>query len=75
MIFGWLGDRLGRVRAMTLSVLTYAIFSGLCGFSQAPWHLFFFRFLASMGMGGEWSLGCRWSWNCGPVPPGPGSPA
>jgi MFS transporter, SHS family, sialic acid transporter len=57
VIFGWLGDRLGRVRAMTLSVLTYAIFSGLCGFSQEPWHLFFFRFLASMGMGGEWSLG------------------
>ncbi|HVJ67891.1 MAG TPA: MFS transporter, partial [Caulifigura sp.] len=57
VIFGWLGDRLGRVRAMTLSVLTYAVFSGLCGFSQAPWHLFLFRFLASMGMGGEWSLG------------------
>ncbi len=57
VLFGWLGDRFGRVRAMTLSVLTYAIFSGMCGFSQEPWHLFFFRFLASMGMGGEWSLG------------------
>ncbi len=57
VLFGWLGDRLGRVKAMTLSVLTYAIFSGLCGLSQEPWHLFFFRFLASMGMGGEWSLG------------------
>src|SRR3979411_1487906 len=32
VLFGWLGDRLGRVRAMTLSVLTYAIFSGACGF-------------------------------------------
>src|SRR5260370_24619936 len=31
VLFGWLGDRIGRVRAMTLSVLTYAIFSGLCG--------------------------------------------
>ena len=57
VLFGWLGDRFGRVRAMTLSVLTYAVFSGMCGFSQAPWHLFAFRFLASMGMGGEWSLG------------------
>src|SRR4051812_26135361 len=28
--FGWLGDRLGRVRSMTLSILTYSIFSGLC---------------------------------------------
>src|SRR5881296_120277 len=30
VLFGWLGDRLGRVRAMMLSILTYAIFSGLC---------------------------------------------
>src|SRR6266404_9501280 len=27
--FGWLGDRLGRVRAMTLSILTYSVFTGL----------------------------------------------
>ena len=31
VLFGWLGDRVGRVRAMTLSVLTYAVFTGLCG--------------------------------------------
>src|SRR6202035_585605 len=37
VLFGWLGDRLGRVRAMMLSVLTYAIFSGLCGFASTPW--------------------------------------
>src|SRR5437764_5980967 len=30
LVFGWLGDRLGRVRAMTLSILTYSVFSGLC---------------------------------------------
>src|SRR3954471_5310229 len=30
LLFGWLGDRVGRVRAMVWSVLTYAIFSGLC---------------------------------------------
>ncbi len=28
VVFGWLGDRIGRVRAMTLSVLTYTIFHG-----------------------------------------------
>src|SRR5207249_8158051 len=32
VLFGWLGDRLGRVRAMTLSILTYALCSGLGGF-------------------------------------------
>jgi MFS family permease len=57
VIFGWLGDRIGRVRAMTWSVLVYSIFSGLCGFSTAPWHLATLRFIASMGMGGEWALG------------------
>ncbi|MFV0443192.1 MAG: MFS transporter [Planctomycetaceae bacterium] len=57
VVFGWLGDRIGRVRAMSLSILAYAIFSGLCGFVTAPWQLFLFRFLASLGMGGEWSLG------------------
>src|SRR5690349_17449440 len=31
VVFGWLGDRIGRVRAMTLSVFTYAVFTGLCG--------------------------------------------
>jgi MFS family permease len=57
VVFGWLGDRIGRVRAMALSILAYAIFSGACGFVTAPWQLFLFRFLASLGMGGEWSLG------------------
>jgi MFS transporter, SHS family, sialic acid transporter len=57
VLFGWLGDRIGRVRAMTLSVLTYALFSGLCGLSSEAWQVAMFRFIASLGMGGEWSLG------------------
>jgi MFS transporter, SHS family, sialic acid transporter len=57
VLFGWLGDRLGRVRAMTLSVLTYAIFSGLCGVAQSPAQITVLRFLSALGMGGEWSLG------------------
>jgi MFS family permease len=57
VLFGWLGDRIGRVRAMTLSVLTYAVFSGLCGFATAPSQIVFLRFLSALGMGGEWSLG------------------
>lgn len=55
--FGWLGDRFGRVRAMTWSVLAYSIFSGLCGLSQEVWHLVALRFLSALGMGGEWALG------------------
>jgi len=57
LAFGWLGDRIGRVRAMTLSILTYSVFTGLCFFAVEPWHLGALRFVAAFGMGGEWSLG------------------
>jgi MFS family permease len=57
VLFGWLGDRIGRVRAMTLTVLTYALFSGLCGFAGSAWQIAVLRFLSALGMGGEWSLG------------------
>src|SRR5207253_2561639 len=57
VLFGWLGDRIGRVRAMALSVLTYAIFTGLCGIAGTPIQVGVLRFIASLGMGGEWSLG------------------
>ncbi|MDP3071864.1 MAG: MFS transporter [Opitutaceae bacterium] len=57
VLFGWLGDKIGRVRAMSLSIFTYAIFTGLCGFATEAWHIAGLRFIASLGMGGEWSLG------------------
>ncbi len=57
VLFGWLGDRIGRVRAMSLSVITYALFTGLCGFATSAWHIAILRFIAALGMGGEWSLG------------------
>src|SRR5258708_16310719 len=57
VLFGWLGDRIGRVRAMTLTVLTYAMFSGLCGLATAAWQIAVLRFCSALGMGGEWSLG------------------
>jgi MFS family permease len=57
VVFGWLGDRLGRVRAMSLSILTYAVFTGLCGLASEAWHIAVLRFIASLGMGGEWALG------------------
>lgn len=57
VVFGWLGDRIGRVRAMSLSVLVYALFTGFCGFATSVEQLAALRFIASLGMGGEWSLG------------------
>ncbi len=55
--FGRIGDRLGRARALSLTVLTYAAFTGLSFFAHAWWHLAVFRFLAALGIGGEWAVG------------------
>src|SRR6266566_4960559 len=55
--FGRIGDRLGRARALSLTVLTYAAFTGLSFFAQTWWHLLLFRFLAALGVGGEWAVG------------------
>jgi MFS family permease len=63
-LFGWLGDRTGRVRGMIFSVLTYAIFTGLCGLAQNAWQLAGLRFLAALGMGGEWALGVALVMEC-----------
>lgn len=57
VLFGWLGDRIGRVRSMMLSVMTYALVSGLAGFATDAWQIGALRFFAALGMGGEWSLG------------------
>jgi MFS family permease len=56
-LFGWLGDRIGRVRALALSILAYSLFTGLGALARTPLELGATRFLAALGMGGEWSLG------------------
>jgi MFS family permease len=55
--FGRIGDRLGRSRALMLTILTYALFTGLSFFAQTWWQLLVFRFLAALGIGGEWAVG------------------
>ena len=57
LLLGWLGDRVGRVRAMIYSILAYSLFTACCYFVQTPAQFGLFRFLAGVGMGGEWSLG------------------
>src|SRR6266481_3649292 len=55
--FGRIADRLGRSRALTLTILTYALFTGLSFFARTWWQLLIFRFLAALGIGGEWAVG------------------
>ncbi|CAN5323644.1 hypothetical protein BH11PLA2_BH11PLA2_00900 [soil metagenome] len=57
VVFGWLGDKIGRVRAMSVSVLLYSLSSGLSALSETPGQLAGLRFLGALGMGGEWALG------------------
>src|SRR5947209_13105794 len=66
LVFGWLGDRLGRVRAMSFSILAYSLFTGCGYFAQTAWQLGVFRFFAAIGMGGEWSLGVALVMECWP---------
>ncbi len=55
--FGRLGDRIGRSRALSFTILTYALCTGLCAAAQTWWQLMIFRFLAALGIGGEWAVG------------------
>jgi MFS family permease len=55
--FGRMGDLLGRSRALSLTILTYALFTGLSFAAQTWWQLLIFRFLAALGIGGEWAIG------------------
>lgn len=66
LVFGWLGDKIGRVRSMVLSILTYSLFTGAGFFATQAWHLGVFRFIASLGMGGEWAVAVALVVECWP---------
>ncbi len=66
LVFGWLGDKVGRVRAMVASIVTYSLFTAACYFVTSAWQMGAFRFLAALGMGGEWSLGVALVMECWP---------
>jgi MFS family permease len=55
--FGWLADRIGRVRAMTISMLVYSAATAALATSTSVWQLVLWRTVVGIGMGGEWSCG------------------
>ncbi len=57
LLFGFLADRIGRKRALMLSILTYSICSFASGLSTTVLMLAAFRFILGLGMGGEWNTG------------------
>lgn len=52
LVFGMYGDRLGRVRTLTYTILLYSIFTGLSAVSVGPWDYCLYRFLTGLGVGG-----------------------
>jgi MFS family permease len=56
LVFGALGDRYGRARMLTVTVLLYSVCTGLNFFSQTPWDFAVFRFLTGVGVGGVFGL-------------------
>lgn len=57
IVFGVLGDRWGRARTMVLTILGYSIFTGLSAFSITIWDFLGYRFIAGLGIGGQFGLG------------------
>jgi MFS family permease len=56
-LWGPVADKYGRVRTLMLTILWYSLFTFLCCFSTRVWQLALFRFLAGIGIGGEWAMG------------------
>ena len=55
-LWGPIADRFGRTRAMAATIVVYALFTGAAAFSTSVWQLGLFRFLAGVGVGGEWAM-------------------
>jgi MFS family permease len=57
VLFGFVADRIGRVKALMLSILTYSVCSFASGLVTTVRQLAIFRFILGLGMGGEWNTG------------------
>jgi MFS family permease len=57
VLFGYIGDRLGRTRTLMLTMVMYALGTAACAFAPNLGVLIVFRIIASLGIGGEWAAG------------------
>jgi MFS family permease len=55
LFFGRLTDKIGRKKLFILTLAIYLVASGIAGFSFSMWFLLIFRFIAGMGIGGEYT--------------------
>lgn len=64
--FGWLADRIGRAKTLTLTILVYALCTGLCAAAHSWWEMGLYRFLVGAGIGGEMGIGAVLLTECWP---------
>ena len=57
LVFGMLGDRIGRAKVMLWTILIYSVCTGLSALSVSIWDFAFYRFLTGLGVGGEFAVG------------------
>src|SRR5438105_3096274 len=57
LLFGVLGDRIGRARTMVITILMYSVCTGLSSLSAGFWDFALYRFLTGLGVGGEFAMG------------------
>ena len=57
MIWGIVGDRIGRVRALALTIVAYSVFTLMCGLVTTVYQLMILRVLCGIGLGGEQPVG------------------
>jgi MFS family permease len=57
ILFGILGDRLGRVKTMIATILFYSLFTGLSALSRNVWDFSLYRLLTGLGVGGQFAVG------------------
>jgi MFS family permease len=57
VLFGTVADYVGRARVLVITILIYAIFTGMAGMARSWQELAIYRFLTALGIGGEWAAG------------------
>lgn len=58
IIFGILGDRIGRAKTLTIMILCYSLSTGLCGLSVSAWDYIIYCFITGVGAGGIFPIAC-----------------
>ena len=66
IFLGSLGDRIGRTRALGVSILSYSVFAGLGAFVRTQEQMLVLRFLVGLGVGGVWPNAVALAAECWP---------